>query len=113
MILLIWFAILLGMFLESTVLVLSLTPILIPIITRVGIDPVHFGLVMMTCVTLGGMTPPVGVAMFTVCGMLKCPMDEYTMEALPLVLAVLALVVVMIVWPTSVLFLPNLVFGAS
>ena len=111
MLLLIVFVIVLGMFLESTVIVLLLTPILVPIITKVGIDPVHFGLVMMTCVTLGGMTPPVGVAMFTVCGMLKCPMDEYTLEALPLLLAVIALVVIMIVWPTSVLFLPNMVFG--
>ena len=113
MLLLIAFVIVLGMFLESTVIVLLLTPILVPIITKVGIDPVHFGLVMMTCVTLGGMTPPVGVAMFTVCGMLKCPMDEYTMEALPLILAVIALVILMIVWPTSVLFLPNMVFGAG
>lgn len=111
MVLLITFVIALGMFLESTVIVLLLTPILVPIITRVGIDPVHFGLVMMTCVTLGGMTPPVGVAMFTVCGMLKCPMDEYTKEALPLLLAVIGLVLLMIVWPTSVLFLPDLVFG--
>jgi len=111
MLLLISFIIVLGMFLEATVIVLLVTPILMPIIARVGIDPVHFGLVMMTCVTLGGMTPPVGVAMFTVCGMLKCPMDEYTIEALPLILAVIALVVLMIYWPTSVLFLPNLVFG--
>ncbi|WP_263770270.1 TRAP transporter large permease [Propionivibrio soli] len=111
MLLIIAFIIALGMFLESTVIVLLLTPILVPIITRVGIDPVHFGLVMMTCVTLGGMTPPVGVAMFTVCGMLKCPMDEYTKEALPLILAVIGLVVLMIVWPTSVLFLPDMVFG--
>ena len=113
MLLLITLIIVLGMFLESTVIVLLLTPILMPIIRAVGIDPVHFGLVMMTCVTLGGMTPPVGVAMFTVCGMLKCPMDEYTVEALPLIGAVVALVVLMIVWPTSVLFLPNLVFGAG
>lgn len=113
MLLLITLIIVLGMFLESTVIVLLLTPILMPIIQHAGIDPVHFGLVMMTCVTLGGMTPPVGVAMFTVCGMLKCPMDEYTIEALPLLLAVIALVVLMIVWPTSVLYLPNLVFGAS
>lgn len=113
MILLISFIILLGMFLESTVIVLLLTPILMPIIQRAGIDPVHFGLVMMTCVTLGGMTPPVGVAMFTVCGILKCPMDEYTKEALPLLGAVIALVILMIVWPTSILFLPNMVFGTS
>lgn len=113
MLLLITFILVLGMFLESTVIVLLLTPILMPIITRVGIDPVHFGLVMMTCVTLGGMTPPVGVAMFTVCGILKCPMDEYIKEALPLLTAVVALVVVMIVWPGLVLYLPNMVFGAS
>ena len=64
------FILLLGMFLESTVIVLLLTPILVPIVTKAGIDPVHFGLVMMTATTLGGMTPPVGVAMYTVCGLL-------------------------------------------
>ena len=108
--LLVAFIVLLGMFLESTVIVLLLTPILVPVITRLGIDPVHFGLVMMTCVTLGGMTPPVGVAMFTVCGMLKCPMDEYTREAIPLIGAVLVLVALMIVMPQIVLFLPQLLF---
>jgi TRAP-type transport system large permease protein len=110
MLLLVVFIIVLGMFLESTVIVLLLTPILVPVVTRLGIDAVHFGLVMMTCVTLGSMTPPVGVAMFTVCGMLKCPMDEYTREALPLLGAVIALVVLMIFVPEIVLWLPRLVF---
>jgi len=108
--LLVVFIIVLGMLLESTVIVLLLTPILVPVITRLGIDPVHFGLVMMTCVTLGGMTPPVGVAMFTVCGMLKCPMDEYTREAVPLIGAVLVLVALLVMVPQLVLFLPNLLF---
>ena len=110
MILLVLFITLLGMFLESTVIVLLLTPILVPIITKLGIDPVHFGLVMMTTVTLGGMTPPVGVAMYTVCGMLNCPMDEYTREAIPLLAAVLVLVGLMIYVPQIVLLLPNLIF---
>jgi TRAP-type transport system large permease protein len=111
MLLLIVFITLLGMFLESTVITLLLTPILVPIVTRLGIDPVHFGLVMMTTTTLGSMTPPVGVAMYTVCGMLNCPMDEYTKEAIPLIGAVLALVALMIYFPDIVLFVPNLVFG--
>ncbi|MGC3965079.1 MAG: TRAP transporter large permease [Rhodocyclaceae bacterium] len=111
MLLIIAFIIALGCLLESTVIVLLLTPILVPIVSAVGVDLVHFGLVMMTCVTLGSMTPPVGVAMFTVCGILKCPMDEYTREALPFLGAVLGLVVIMIFWPGLVLFLPNLVFG--
>ncbi|WP_439594330.1 TRAP transporter large permease [Falsiroseomonas sp.] len=110
MLLLVAFLAFLGMFLESTVITLLLTPILVPVITRLGIDPVHFGLVMMTTVTLGGMTPPVGVAMYTVCGMLDCPMDEYTREALPFLAAVIALIVLMVFWPGLVLFVPNLVF---
>lgn len=101
---------LLGMFLESTVIVLLLTPILVPMVTRLGIDPVHFGLVMMTTTTLGGMTPPVGVAMYTVCGLLNCSIEEYTLEALPLLLAVIGLIVVMVFVPEIVLWLPNLVF---
>ncbi|MFC3001228.1 TRAP transporter large permease [Falsiroseomonas tokyonensis] len=110
MLLLVVFLAFLGMFLESTVVTLLLTPILVPVIMRLGIDPVHFGMVMMTTVTLGGMTPPVGVAMYTVCGMLDCPMDEYTREALPFLAAVIALIVLMVFWPGLVLFLPNLVF---
>ncbi len=102
------FILLLGMFLESTVIVLLLTPILVPIVIKAGIDPVHFGLVMMTATTLGGMTPPVGVAMFTVCGLLKTPLDEYTKEALPLLAAVIALIFAMAFIPDIVLFLPNL-----
>lgn len=110
MLLLVAFLTVLGMFLESTVITLLLTPILVPIITRLGIDPVHFGLVMMTVTTLGSMTPPVGVAMYTVCGMLDCPIDEYTREAIPLIGAVLALVAAMIFVPAIVLWLPNAVF---
>jgi tripartite ATP-independent transporter DctM subunit len=110
MLLLVAFLTLLGMFLESTVITLLLTPILVPVVTRLGIDPVHFGLVMMTTVTLGSMTPPVGVAMYTVCGMLDCPMDEYTWEALPFLGAVMLLIIIMVFWPALVLFVPNLVF---
>jgi tripartite ATP-independent transporter DctM subunit len=110
MLLLVSFITVLGMFLESTVIVLLLTPILVPVITKVGIDPVHFGLVMMTTVTLGGMTPPVGVAMYTVCGMLNCPMDEYAREAIPLLGAVLVLVAILIYFPSLVLVLPQLIF---
>lgn len=110
MLLLVAMIVVLGMFLESTVIVLLLTPILVPMITRLGIDPVHFGLIMMTTTTLGGMTPPVGVAMYTVCGMLDCPIEEYTREALPLILAVVGLIVTMIFVPEIVLWLPDLVF---
>jgi tripartite ATP-independent transporter DctM subunit len=101
------FILLLGMVLESTVIVLLLTPILVPIVIKAGIDPVHFGLVMMSATTLGSMTPPVGVAMFTVCGLLKTPLDEYTREAIPLIVAVIALIFAMAYFPGIVMFLPD------
>ena len=102
------FILLLGMILESTVITLLLTPILVPIVVKAGIDPVHFGLVMMSATTLGSMTPPVGVAMFTVCGLLKTPLDQYTKEALPLIAAVITLIFAMAFFPGIVMFLPNL-----
>ena len=74
------------------------------------VKAIVFGLVMMTTVTLGGMTPPVGVAMYTVCGMLNCSMDEYTREALPLLAAVLVLIGILIYFPSIVLVLPQLIF---
>ena len=97
-----------GLFVESTVLVLLLTPIFLPIVRPLGVNDVHFGILMMTIVTLGSMTPPVGVAMYTVCSLLDCPVEEYIVESIPFVGAVLILVVVLALSPGLVLFLPNL-----
>lgn len=98
-----------GFFVEATVLVLLLTPIFLPIVKTLGVDEVHFGIIMMTMVTFGGMTPPVGVAMFAVCGLLDCTMEEYLVEALPHIATILILVAILIAFPGIVLFLPNLV----
>ncbi|MGX5667163.1 TRAP transporter large permease [Rhizobium daejeonense] len=105
------FLLVFGMLVEATVIVMLLTPILVPVVTAAGVDPVHFGLVMMTLVTFGGMTPPVGVSMFTVCGILKCSYKEYTAEMIPLAVAVLAVVVIMILFPEIVMFLPRAMMG--
>lgn len=101
------FLALIGMFMEATVIVLLLTPILVPVVSQMGFDPVHFGVLMMIVVTLGGMTPPVGVAMYAVCGILKCSVERYVIDAMPLFLAVFLLVVLLVQWPDLVMFLPN------
>jgi TRAP-type C4-dicarboxylate transport system permease large subunit len=80
----------------------------VPVITHLGIDPVHFGILMMSLVTMGSMTPPVGVAMFTVCGLLKCSTHEYVVESLPFAFTILGLVAILVFIPDVVLFLPNL-----
>src|SRR5690606_26288859 len=105
------FLLIAGFFIESTVLVLLLTPIFVPIATAAGIDPVHFGILMMSIVTLGGMTPPVGVAMFAVCSLMNVKIEEYTIAALPFIGTIIALIVGLLFLPNVVLWLPRLAFG--
>jgi len=106
------FLLIAGFFIESTVLVLLLTPIFVPVATAAGVDPVHFGILMMSIVTLGGMTPPVGVAMFAVCSLMGVRIEEYTIEALPFIGAIIAIIVLLLFFPDLVLWLPRLAFGS-
>jgi TRAP-type transport system large permease protein len=98
----------LGTALESTVMVLLLTPIFVPIIIKLGVDPVHFGIVMMSVVTLGSMTPPVGPCMFAVMTILDTSMEEYTRESLPFLAMICLVIFILVFTPEIVLWLPNL-----
>ncbi|MHB9296531.1 TRAP transporter large permease [Pillotina sp. SPG140] len=100
-----------GMFVDSNVNFLLLTPIFLPMVISVGMDPVHFGVLMATIVTLGVMTPPIGSALYTVCGIIKCPPEEYTKASLPFLLAVLLELSILVFLPDLVLFIPNMIFG--
>jgi len=105
------FLFVIGMFMESTVNVLILVPVFMPIIKPLGVDPVHFGLLFMLVNTMGGMTPPVGTTMYAACSLLECPTDVYTIEAMPYILTVVVTVLILMLFPQIVLFIPNLVFG--
>ena len=100
-----------GMFVDSNVNFLLLTPIFLPMVKDAGIDPVHFGVLMATVVTLGVMTPPIGSALYTVCGIIGCPPEEYTKYSLPFMGAVLLELALLVFLPDVVLWIPNMVFG--
>jgi tripartite ATP-independent transporter DctM subunit len=102
-----------GMFVDSNVNFLLLTPIFLPMVTSVGMDPVHFGVLMATIVTLGVMTPPIGSALYTVCGILDCPPEQYTKESLPFLAAVLLELAILVFLPDLVLWIPNMIFGVQ
>src|SRR5690606_10771745 len=104
------FLIVAGMFVETTVVALLLTPILLPVVTKVGVDPVHFGLIMMPMVTLGIVTPALGIALYTVSSIMECPPEEVVKEAIPFFLAVIAVIAIVVFFPDLVLWLPNLIF---
>jgi tripartite ATP-independent transporter DctM subunit len=100
-----------GMFVDSNVNFLLLTPIFLPMVRSVGIDPVHFGVLMATVVTLGVMTPPIGSALYTVCGIIGCPPEDYTRASLPFLAAVLLELAILVFLPGLVLWIPNMIFG--
>jgi TRAP-type transport system large permease protein len=111
MVLIVLFILAAGTFMEGSVLIIMLTPIFLPLVTKYGIDPVHFGLVFIIAATIGNYTPPVGAAMFVVCQVLRCPIGEYTRESVPFLIAVSLVTLLLIFVPGVVLVVPNWLFG--
>ena len=102
-----------GMFIETTVIALLLTPILLPVVTSLGIDPVHFGIIMMTVTTMGVMTPPVGIALYTTSTIMECSPEETARASAPFFVAILSVVAIITLVPQVTLYIPNLIFGVS
>ena len=86
-------------------------PILLPLVQSFGIDPVVFGMVLCTVVTMGNMTPPVGMAMYTVCGILDIKLDDYIKACIPWIILVLVESTILVLFPNLVMFIPNLMYG--
>ena len=103
--------IVLGTAVEGTAALIILTPIFVPVIMSFGIDPIHFGIVLVTNLTIAGITPPVGQMMFISCAVLRVPMETYTVEIMPFLLAMLVVLGIITYIPEVSLFLPNLVMG--
>ena len=110
LIIIIFFLLMIGLFIDSNVINLLFTPIILPVLIPMGVDPVHFGIIMMTMVTMGVFTPPVGTGIYIVCSILDCPVDDYMKEVLPFLFSLILLDIVFIFIPGIILWLPNLVF---
>lgn len=111
MIIIILFLTVTGMVIDSNVNVLLFTPLILPVLTEMGVDPVHFGIIMMTVVTMGCMTPPVGTACYSVCDIMGCPISEYVKHSAPFFAAIIGLDILLVFMPDVILFLPNLIYG--
>ena len=96
-----------GMFLEGAANILLITPIVLPVLTQVGFDPVHIGILMVTLINIGGLTPPVGVIMFTVCGILDVKTGSFAKASIPYFVAILVFLAVLIAFPAITLFMPR------
>jgi C4-dicarboxylate transporter, DctM subunit len=100
-----------GMFIETSASIIVLAPILAPVAQHFGIDPVHFGLIMVVNLALGMITPPFGVNLFAACTVAKISLDRIITQLIPFVLVVLACLMVITYVPGISLGLRDLVYA--
>ncbi|TBU83468.1 C4-dicarboxylate ABC transporter [Pseudomonas daroniae] len=98
-----------GMFLEGTAALILLTPILAPVAASLDIDLVHFGVIMVLNLTLGGVTPPIGTLTFTASSTLRTPVIETFRESIPLLATLLLILALVTLFPQISLTLPALI----
>ena len=99
-----------GCFLEPTAAITILVPILLPIARQLGIDPVHFGLVMVLNLMIGLLHPPMGMVLFVLARVAKLSVERTTMAILPWLLPLLLSLAVITYFPRLVLWLPRLFY---
>ncbi len=97
-----------GTWMDLTPAVIVFTPILLPVVTSVGIDPVHFGVIMVVNLAIGLFTPPVGVCLFIACGIAKISITDTIRAFIPFFVAMLVVLVLITYIPALCMTLPNL-----
>jgi tripartite ATP-independent transporter DctM subunit len=97
-----------GMIVEGTALILVLAPMFMPVAQEIGIDPVHFGVVFVFMIHLGGLTPPVGTVMFTTCAATGVAVTDFVRAVGPFLATFLLTAAILIVVPAVSTTLPRL-----
>ena len=100
-----------GMFIETSAAIIVLAPILVPVAMHFGIDPVHFGIIMVVNLALGMITPPFGVNLFAACTVAKISLDRIIGHLLPFVLVIIGCLMVITYVPSISLALRDAVFA--
>jgi tripartite ATP-independent transporter DctM subunit len=107
------FLLIVGCFLDSTVAILIITPILMPVITKVGIDSVHFGVVMVLNLMIGLLTPPFGIVLFVMQHVSGLKFDRIVKAVAPFYVPLFLVLIAITFIPSIVTWLPNLIMGMS
>ena len=100
----------LGSFIEDGAVLILMTPILVPIATSLGVDPVHFGIVMVLNLMIGVALPPVGMSLFVTAHVAGIPVERMFKAVLPFVWPMMVTLLIVTYWPRFVLFIPSLLF---
>lgn len=97
-----------GMFMETIALIIILTPILLPIAVQVGVDPIHFGVIMTVNLAIGFCTPPLGANLFIATGVAEVRIEELIGKIVPFLIAMIVMLLLVTYVPALSLWLPSL-----
>ncbi len=101
----------LGMFLESIAIILITTPVILPAMQHLHINPIWYGILLVINLELAQITPPVGMNLFTIKAITKAPMGPIVRGAAPYVLLMIAVMAAVMLWPQLALWLPSTMMG--
>lgn len=102
------FLLMMGMFLEGTALLMIATPLLFPTALSLGVDPIHFGLIMIVNLAVGGISPPFGSIMYLTCSISEVSVLDFLKKGWFFIVALIVSLILITYIPGLVLFLPNL-----
>ena len=106
--LIIIFLIFVGMFMETLATIMILTPVLLPVVTKLGVDPIHFGIILVCCCEIGFETPPLGENLFIASGIANTSIEDISLKAIPFSIVEISAVFLIAYVPSLSLWLPTL-----
>jgi tripartite ATP-independent transporter DctM subunit len=104
------FLLIVGCFMETIASITILVPVLLPLMDKIGVDPVHFGLIMVLNLMIGLLTPPVGMLLYILARVANISFERTTKACLPFLVPLLVSLALVTYWPSMVMFLPNLFY---
>lgn len=102
------FLLFVGMFMETLAAIMILVPVMLPVAYQMGIDPIHFGIVMICTLSVGFQTPPLGENLFIASGISNVALEEISMRALPFAIASVCAIFIIAIFPEIALWLPRM-----
>jgi C4-dicarboxylate transporter DctM subunit len=111
LLLIVIFLTLVGMVMEGIAALIVLTPILLPITLTWGVNPIHFGVIMVSCMAMAVFTPPVGVCIYIICNITKLSLEEVSKSIVPFIPGLVASLIAIVLVPQISLLLVNLLWG--
>jgi C4-dicarboxylate transporter DctM subunit len=92
---------------ETSASLIILTPVFLPVVQQFGIDPVHFGVIMVTALAIGMLTPPLGICLFISCNIAEIQLSEIVKYVLPFLIVMIVCLLLITYVPDIVMFIPN------